>query len=160
MFNNNKNAQMEIVGLAFIVILVSLVLLFALQYSFKETPKTVQKTKEKIIAENFISAMLKTNTQCHERKMGELIQDCALVRTINCDGKTTCEYAKTTIGQLLQNTLKKWNKQYRFVIDGAENLNQIKFESSPSACKGQKQAVVAPFTITAGFDVTIKLDIC
>jgi|SRR3989338_6568853 len=159
--NHNKKSQMEIVGLALIVVLVGLVLLFAVQYTFKKPQQTIQKAKEKTTAENFLSAMLKTNTLCQKRTIGELIQDCALARMMDCgNSQDSCLNAKTTIQYLLENTIKKWNKQYRFIIDGAENTNSLHFESSTTACKGEKASATRPFTITAGFDVTIKLDIC
>ncbi len=104
---------MEIVGLALIVVLIGLVLLFAVQYAFKKQPQTIQKAKEKTTADNFISSMLKTNTLCLKRTIGELIQDCALARSTDCgNGQDSCAYSKTTIQFLLENTLKKWNKQY------------------------------------------------
>jgi len=152
---------MEIMGLAIIVILIGLALLFATQYALKKPSTTTQTTKEKTIATNFITAMINTNTKCNERQISELIQDCALARMMDCgNSQDSCLNAKTTIQYLLENTIKKWNKQYRFIIDGAENTNSLHFESSTTACKGEKASATRPFTITAGFDVTIKLDIC
>ena len=104
-------------GLAIIVILIGLALLFATQYALKKPQATTQTVKEKTIATNFITAMLNTNTKCSQKQISELIQDCALNKEINCPEKTNpCNYASEQIQQLLDITLKTWNKKYDMTV--------------------------------------------
>lgn len=163
---------MEIMGLALIVILIGLGLLFAVQYAVKKPAQTTQITKDKTIAVNFITAMLDTNTACSQKLIRELLEDCALARQIKCEDKETnpCEYAKLQITPLLERTIKNWKKKYDLTImpeDQPDSPIAMKFSSSTattkSACgKATEITSSGPFLLTAvsGYNLVIKLDIC
>ncbi|MBI4140580.1 hypothetical protein HY485_01950 [Candidatus Woesearchaeota archaeon] len=155
-----NKAQMEIMGLAIIILLIGIGLLFALQYALKPTP-TVQKTKESILAANLLTTLLNTNTECHKRMIKELLQDTALGRPIDCPG-TPHDFAKAKISFILDNSLKKWNKRYDFSIEGSDATKDITSSSTQrgKACTGERESKTHLLTITPGFDISLKLDIC
>lgn len=160
----NKRAQMEIMGLAIIVLLIGIGLLFALQYSLKKPTTTVQKTKESILAANLLTTLLNTNTECNNRMIKELLQDCVLGRPIDCGEPTPkpCDFVKAKTQFILQKTLKQWNKKYDFKIEGSDATKDITSSSTQKAkaCKGERESKTHLLTITAGFDISLKLDIC
>jgi len=159
MSQKNK-AQMEIMGLAVIILLIGIGLLFALQYGLKK-PTTIQKTKESILAANLLTTMLNTHTECHKRLIKELLQDCVLGRPIDCPEKP-CDFAKEKIKFMLDNSLKKWNKRYDFSIEGADATKSMAQSSTQRgrACAGERESKTHLLTITPGFDISLKLDIC
>ena len=81
-----RRAQMEIMGLVIIIILIAIGMLFGVQFLLKKpTARPTASVKESILAANFLNAMLSTTTDCYDRSMRDLLQDCALT-----SGATTC----------------------------------------------------------------------
>lgn len=158
----HKKSQMEIMGLAIIIILMGLGLLFVVQYTFKKPLPTVTSAKESILAANFLHTLLNTNTDCQKLLMKEVLQACALGTVINCPDTTSCTYAKNHLKELLEKTLKKWGKKYDFYIQGAQSTNAVKVSNpeTQQACKGEKQSKTSILTVTPGFHLSLVLDIC
>jgi len=125
----SKKSQMEIMGLAVIVILVSLGILFAVQYViFKKPTQTVKTYSTLQIASNTLNSLLTTTTDCRAAgnvDMTQLLQDCAAFPAITCDnGMNSCEFSDTSINYILNNTLKKWRYPFRlyvFTLSGSGN---------------------------------------
>lgn len=134
-----KKAQMEMMGLAIIVILIVLGLLFAVRFVIKkdtgEKPPTEEyRTSE--LAANFLNAMLETNApECYDISFSALYQDCAndgksldplqfeSAGSIQCamdvDGvhnDPSCKYIKDKTKFMLDKTLEEWGKKYIFVV--------------------------------------------
>ena len=119
-----KKGQMEIMGLVVIIILLSIGMLFTVSYMINKKPSEAKKDfTESQMASNILSSILKTSTPgdsadllyCHKVDFTELLQDCALFNSIICaNGQSSCEYAKDNIEIMLNKTLGKWNKAYRF----------------------------------------------
>jgi len=102
--------------------------------------------------------MLSTTTDCQDRTVRDLLQDCALTSgAASCDGINSCEYAGEQINILLDRTLGKWNKEYYFSIEGAYDVEQIKFGE---ACPGEKESKTHPVPVRPGFEIKLKLEIC
>lgn len=162
MSNNTKmtrKCQMEIMGLAIIMILVGLGLLFAVQFILKPSQDTTVRVKESVLAANFLNTLLSTNTPCLQRNIKELLQDCALTGgIIECSGGRSCEYAGQQIKQILDNTLAIWRKDYKFSISGAPEVAKITF--AKGKCAGDKEAKEHPVPVKSGFNIVLKLEIC
>ena len=157
-----KNGQMEIMGLAIIVILVSLGVLFAVQFMLKAPPTQVQRAKESVLAANFLNTMLgTTDTECNKRTVRELLQDCALTGgTTHCPGgKTSCEEASGIMSMLFERTFKEWKYQYYFAMTGATSVDNpaLKFGK---ACAGEREQKIHPLPVRPGFEISLKLEIC
>lgn len=153
-----NKGQMEIMGLAVIVVLVVLGLLFALLWMVPEMPKAPVKARESVLAANFLNTLLGTTTECEERTVRDLLQDCALTGGIMlCERKTSCEKSKEIIQKILDSTLEVWGKDYYFTISGSPDVKKITFEE---LCPGEREQKVHPVPVRPGFDITLLLQIC
>jgi len=155
-----KVAQMEIMGLAIVVILIGLGMLFAVTFVLKKPAgDTAARVKESTLAANFLNTLLSTNTPCQERTVKELLQDCALTGGIvECPGGKSCEFAQSQIKQILDDTLLAWRKSYRFSVNGSPEVEKISF--SGGKCRTDREAKVHPVPVRPGFDITLRLEIC
>ena len=110
-----RKAQMEIMGLAIVVVLLVLGMLFAVRFIlFKEAPTYRKEYTETQLAANMINTILNTNVDvdCSNIAIGELLQDASKVNPdIFCtNGDSSEVYVENAINDLLSeinNTLKK-----------------------------------------------------
>ncbi len=158
--DKNRKAQMEIMGLAVIMILAVLGLLFVVKFVLMK-PETKselrQSQQESQLAANLINAFLKTTTDCPgKHSVTTLIQDCAqLSPRIRCGALSSCEFVNQTINDILDQTLEEWGKTYQFTIsDISEEIN-----ISNGDCSGERETKFSPIQ-AAGKTVVLKLDIC
>lgn len=138
-----RKAQMEVMGLAIIVILVFLAILFVTRFIVMAPPVEIRKlyTYEKLTT-NTLDAMLKTTTECHELTVVQLLKDCgeyyAAGGSVDCLGMGSCAYVESVIDEILSETITPLYKRYKFraVVEsiGAEIV------SSTSECPGERQA--------------------
>ena len=128
-----KRGQMELIGLVVIVILVTLGMLFMVQFKMKED-KTKKVFTSKGLAYSTMSAILKTTvseTDCVSNYRGgsllslgkDVLDDCAKnyenalgggYSLYQCGGMHSCAYFSEKTKELLDATLKVWGKQYYF----------------------------------------------
>ena len=155
----SRRSQMEIMGLVIIVILVAIGMLFAVQFLMKQpVGKTAAAVKEGTLAANFLNTMLSTTTDCFNRNVRELLQDCALTGgSTTCFGMDSCDYAAVQIDFMLEKTLKRWNKDYYFSITGAPDVERISFGSECRDC--EREAKIHPVVVRPGFEISLRLEI-
>ncbi|MBD3304655.1 hypothetical protein GF343_05955 [Candidatus Woesearchaeota archaeon] len=155
----SKRSQMEIMGLVIIVILVAIGMLFAIQFLLKKpVGRETAAVKESTLAANFLNTLLSTTTDCFDRNMRELLQDCALTGgSITCFGMSSCDYADDQLKIMLENTLGRWNKDYYFSIKGAPDVEKIKFGEECTYC--EREAKIHPVPVRPGFEISLKLEI-
>jgi len=160
-----KKSQMEIMGLAIIVILLTLGVLFVIQFVVLKEPSDVKKTFTKTqIAANMLNSILKTTSkECYGNTMTQLLQDCANYNEnpaglIICEnGIDSCEYANSTIEYIFDNTLVEWGGQ-SFYFSALVEPNSIILEQG-SECAGERESKQS--FIKAGQAIlTIRLDLC
>jgi len=119
-----KRAQMELLGLAIIIILVSIGFLFVVRFVLLKPADDVKKEYSfNQMASNELNAILKTTTaDCKGTDMTELLQDCSSFEKIVCeDGRGSCQYAAETIDFILNQTLSSWQKTYVFNVSVNED---------------------------------------
>lgn len=152
-----SKAQMEILGLAIVVVLISLALLFAVQFFLlKPVSEPAQIVKESFLAANFLNSCLGTSTACFGRSVKELLQDCALGGSLSCPGDiNSCLYARQEIGKMLDSSLGLWKKEYFFSVSGLADSFSI-----GSSCSGEKEYEEHPVVVRPGFDILLSLEIC
>jgi len=150
---------MEIMGLAIIVILVSLGLLFAVRFMLKPQSQQAERAKAPVLVANFLNTMLGTTTPCNKRTVKELIQDCALTggSTMCPDGQHSCDEARDIMSALFDDTLKAWHKDYHFSMSGATPIEAISFGTP---CTGAREKKVHPLPVRPGFEISLALEIC
>ena len=159
------NAQMEIMGLAIIVILISLGLLFLIQFSLSKEPSHLKKTfTQTQLAANLLSSMLRTTSQdCFGNSISELLKDCtenfnAPTTQLRCENNLkSCDYLQDTFKPLLDQTLGDWgNQSYQFE---AKIPGQSILKFSSGKCSGEKESKQNYLQTNAG-TLTITMDIC
>jgi hypothetical protein len=154
-----RKAQMEILGLAIVVVLVLVGLVFAVRFIIlKDDTSFRDPFLSSEIASNTINTFLKTNSRdCNDLTMTELLQNCAQRTGIVCNnGESTCKYVNSTAFLILGQTLEEWNYEYEFLA--YENANPPIIELG-NACPGQKRSKLFPIPIKSG-TMFVKLDIC
>jgi len=160
-----KKSQMEIMGLAIIVVLLTLGVLFVVQFVVLKEPSDVKKTFTKTqMAANMLNSILKTNSKdCYDNTMTQLLQDCAdnnenPAGLIICENVIdSCEYANSTIEYIFNNTLVGWGNQ-SFYFSAFIGPNNIILEQG-SECTGERESKQS-FIKTASEILTIRLDLC
>ena len=157
----SRKTQMETMGLAMIVILVSLVILFVVGIILTRQPSEIKNIfYNKKLADSTVYTLLVTTTDCRELPIGQLLIDCAKgPYVLDCPGNiNSCDYAGKTINDILDSTLAEWNKTY-YLAANISNRNLLKLGNE---CKGEK-ASSAPcciLPVSGNEQLTINLDIC
>lgn len=117
-----RKAQMEIMGLAVIVILLAVGLFFVAKFTLlKEKPSEEQQYQQSQIGSAFISTLLNSNAGCtgSSASFTKLIQEMAQPQysTMICgtsgDLKT---YFTESVTKIMENTMDVWNYKYRFSV--------------------------------------------
>ena len=156
---SNKKAQMEILGLAIVVVLILVATIFVVRFLVIKSPTEYRKGFVSAeLASNMLNTFLKTAAKdCSQLTMTELLQDCAQARSITCDnGQESCQYAESTAKQIFGNTFDKWNTAYEFLAYTDVNRPLIKLGKP---CRAEKRSKLFPVPISTATMYT-KLDIC
>ena len=150
---------MEIMGLIVIVVLLTLGMFFVVSFKTQQPTRTIKQSfDDDQLASNFIISFLKTNTECRLYTIQDMIEDCTVERRIMCEDLDSCQYVNRSAEIFLNETLAKWEKKYKFEIEGMKE--EVVFESN---CKERQEKDVAfqPMTIWKYHKtVIIKLDVC
>lgn len=124
-----KKAQMEILGLAMIVLLMSVGILFVIKFVFltpSESPRATFTQKQ--IAQNFLSSLVQTNTPCSGASVADLMEDCGRSYSeLSCEHNgniyDSCTYAQIVIDEMLQGTVAAWNQNYHLIGEAPDGSN-------------------------------------
>lgn len=161
--NNRKKAQMEIFGLAIIVVLLSFGMIIMISYSSSGVPTEVKEMNEEQ-AYKFINTLLHSTSECNEMTVQELIIDVAenapfgSVICMYGMGKPGSEYLNDTLVYVLDNTLDRWkNGRYQFIVYLNENVPLYFF--GVNSCK-QRTGKEYPIPMKSGTPVYVRLNFC
>ena len=154
----NRRAQMEILGLAIIVVLIMMGVLFAIQFVLKAPSEELAQDYERSeLAASLLTTMLGTTTNCRQATVTELLQDCARSQRISCPG-SSCDEVGFALEEMLDGTLKVWRQDYRFSISGGtREIEDLKFNRGTCTGELESSTNVIP---TAGGALQVKLDLC
>ncbi len=117
-----KKSQMEIMGVAIIVVLLILGLLLFLRFSSVERPATLKEPFQRAeLASSTLNTLLRTTTGCGRSSVAELYQDCVGPQKIFCensDGEkiSSCEYANGFVRIALMETIGELKRHYDFRV--------------------------------------------
>jgi hypothetical protein len=154
-----KKSQMEIMGLAIVVILITLAMAFVIRFGVLNKPADFKESfTQTELASNMVNTFLKTTSQdCSGLSMTELLQDCAQNQVIYCKNTIpSCEYALDTADKIFKRTLDTWNLAYEFQVYLEEQNPIFKLGNT---CPGNKKSKL--FSIpTSARSLNVKLDIC
>lgn len=155
-----KKGQMEILGLAIIIMLVSIGMLLIVRFVVLAPTNSIKATyTDTEIASNIINAMLKTNTQCRNQDLTELWQDCVTYKSLcDVDQGDTCRYAGEVMDTIFNRTLVNWSK--RFSVQ-ATLAGQEWYSKANGECTRNMDRQSKTFTVpTDSGDLNIKLNLC
>ena len=158
-----KKSQLEIMGLAVIVILISLIILFVVRFVVLKEPSQVRKEYTEFdVSYSFINTLVNTNIpNCSDVSFKELFQDCALSQIIDCNGNTSCQYIKFELPRILNKTLGIQKINYEFISYIGDNesdqiINPIKGGEN---CTSYKKAAPQPLS-ARGQIINLNLYVC
>lgn len=149
-FARMKKAQMEIMGLALVVILMSLGILFVIRFvALKPKSEIRESYTQTQTAQNILTSLLKTTTQCRANipyTISDLLKSCARGQSLTCDdGNDSCSYVNNTIKYILNRTLEEWSRKYALNISSASrNVTYIKHGNASSP---DKQVKIVPLPL-------------
>lgn len=167
-----NRAQMEILGLAIVlvIILVGAMIYLRLSASKKEVDYRKPFSSSQS-ASNMLNSFLDTTSRdCSKMTMTELLQDCAQSTAFICDnGKNSCYYAKDAANEIFGKTFDMWKTKYEFMACRNFDYKNAKCTSDSmlfkvpdtpnSQCPGEKEFKLYPIPVAAG-TMYVKLDIC
>jgi hypothetical protein len=114
-------AQFEAMGLAVIVVLVSVGMLLVVYFSFDSTESLSQRYENEQLSQNVIEAMLKTSIKDCSLTVADTIEDIGIYNRNPCgDSKERLKEAADTI---LNETLDARGRSYYFVVREADANN-------------------------------------
>jgi hypothetical protein len=118
---------MEIIGLAIILILVVVGLLF-FAYSNQRKVDPKQDLIDTQMSQSMLNAMMQSTTDCGP-DLFRTLQDCYGKNDL-CGGDS-CGYAESKIAEIMEGTLNKWKKPYMFYAEAdGERMLELSEECS------------------------------
>ncbi|MFO8016839.1 MAG: hypothetical protein R6U32_07090 [Candidatus Woesearchaeota archaeon] len=126
--NKSRKAQMEMIGLAIVVVL----LVVGMAFVFKALTKTPERAHEEFTKEQTAQSILisigRSVTGCREMDLTELMQDCAdnvndaedlelgKGGRVQCGSKGSCIYVNDSLKWIFRKTLEVQRLPYRFTL--------------------------------------------
>jgi len=137
-------AQIEIMGLAVIIVLIVLgLLVFVSLTGSEEQPGTVKRQQDEL-STTFVSTLLRTHIPECDQDLSDVIRDCANQNRI-CEHANTCEIAETVIEDLANETLGERGTAYLLTVEYPSR----NWSTSAQNCSVHKDTSPAPvFPIT------------
>ena len=165
-----KKGQMEMIGIAIVVVLLVIGATLFLTLSIRPASKTHAQFAQKELAQNIVDTLVKTVTTCRGLDFAAVLEDCAKNGELGlmCESEQkSCEYARDNVGYILNEILGKRNFEYRFSAvkdSGSKAFNDV---STPHCTKqdieGSKVSVetpgIQPIPLYPG-TLTLTLQIC
>lgn len=157
---SSKRGQMEILGLVFIVILVVMGLLLLLLFVGKGTP-TLRRFQESALAKNYLTTLAQTQTDCRERTVEGLLQECSSGGLFTCEnGQDACRYVQDAIDDIADATLIAWNRNYSLSVrTGQVDLLKTGLVAQGTRCPGDVEGSFYHIPY-AGSVITMNLSLC
>lgn len=149
-----RKAQMEILGLSIIMILLTLMALFAFVFLAQKSGTDFSLIHDRQKVNSLMSVIQLASTECGDSLIN-LLKDCAQQPNLYCNGQTSCNYAKEQIQEILDREFQ--GRQYFFTIKGTSFVEQI---STGQLCPGEKQSKETNVLVSISFPITLHLEVC
>ena len=116
---HNTKSQMEIFGLAVVVVLILLAATFVVKFMINQKPADQRKNfVDSELASNMLNSFLKTTaSECSKLSMTELLQYCAQGIQFTCadpEESDSCKYVDSAARKIFAETLDRWKYNYEF----------------------------------------------
>lgn len=154
-----KKSQMEILGLAIVVVIILVAMIFVVRFMvIQQQPEYRKPFVTSEMASNMLNSFLKTAAeQCSQLTMTELLEDCAQSKSVICsNGQDSCVYVKSTAQSIFEKTLEEWRVKYGFFAYTDKDNPLIVLGSG---CTGERRSKL--FAIpTSTATVYVYLELC
>lgn len=120
---SSKRGQIEVFGLAFIVVLISIGFFIFVSFKSQQEPVSPQKefTNDKL-ANDFVLSLLDVSiAECRQFSVKDLIVDCARDKRILCNGEESCRVLNRSITIMLNKTFMARNTKFLFYSENLYN---------------------------------------
>jgi len=148
-------------GIAFVVILLALGMLFAVKFVLLKPQVDIKKSfTQKELAQNFVSTLLITTIpECENQDITELMEDCASYQGITCMGSySSCDYLKVVIPDIISKTFDVWKRGYKLTVTKEGRvISGLAFNSTRECIESKPGWGYIPLDVGT---VTVRLDIC
>lgn len=148
-----------------IVFLIVTAAMFSLYFITKPGQEQIAiSSRESTLANNFLTTMLATSTNCHNRQIKDLLSDCLknIETKLPCPGGDSCTYLEGSgigdgvIDQLLKATLDEFNRKYYLELLNPDTHVNI---TRGSPCrKGEAATQLTPMVV--GYNAELTLILC
>lgn len=164
---NTKKSQAEIMGLAIVITIIVVGMIFVFKFMGNDSEDSLrQDFVDSKLASNMINVILKTTLDCKDIEIKNLYQDCArgVTHLDYCGESDPCIKAEQVVGEILNKTLDKWERNYRFTatINGIVKTEIANNDCHPEniGTKYRKsESETYPIPTDEG-TMMIRLDIC
>ena len=164
----SKKSQMEILGLALVIVLLIIGGVLAVKFLINETPNNSRRDYvESELTAGMITALLHTNSECKNLMLSDIIAKCVEAGSnndnIGCGvpEKNACSYANSVISSIFTSTLKVWNTKYEFLVYRKKGTNIIKFNEGNCVNSNSKNIKISTsYLPTNAGTATIELYVC
>ncbi|HLD06098.1 MAG TPA: hypothetical protein VJC16_01010 [Candidatus Nanoarchaeia archaeon] len=145
-------AQMEIMGIAVVMILVAFGVLFAVRYVFLEQPSSLgAEFDEQQLARQMVTVLLRTSVG--RESIQSLIIQCAQGQN---PPAVACMDAQQHISSIFSQTLDAWGVKYYFQV---QRGNQPVIQAIGQSCPRAKTSAEQPLPLGEG-TVRVVLEVC
>lgn len=114
----SRKSQIEILGVAFIVIIIVVGAMFMIGMRLNKKAPESNTLTDPELAQSFLNAIMNTKTE-KNIIVSQIIKACYEGRHDFCGSTTTsdcCEYAHKTLVNALEATLGEWKRSYRLTV--------------------------------------------
>ena len=128
----SKKSQTEILGLAVVVVFITIGLLFAVKFMLNKPSTSVREEFiQSELASNILGTTIDATTSCRGQDIADLLRDCAENNPgkVQCSNKYSCEFVEQEINNILFSFLATMGgeKKYKFrAFLEEENLFEIR----------------------------------
>ncbi len=122
-----KKSQMELLGLAIVVVLLIIGTLFMIGFLVHKKPDTsrrefVDDARAAALVNALLATHLPENTPCETLKFSDGVSACAEGRTLFCvTSIEICDYMKEQTRAVFAKTFDEWNAKYSFTVEQGGN---------------------------------------
>ena len=152
-----KRGQVEIMGIALVVILITIGIVFVAKYSAKEPKKTQEEFQRRELPKTIITSLVEVRSTCNNEKMSDVMQDCALAKQFSCDGfADSCVYLQTTLKTILDDMLGRFKYDYQLQLSAEGQGNLVTAQSDGFGECATFETAIQPLVN----DRTLELRVC
>ncbi len=165
----SRKAQMELMGIAIVVVIISMVLVFALKSVANRKPTEFKEEySSSELSTNIVKTLLATTAPaCYGLTFNELFQNCAeghgTSPSLTCsDGRNSCQYASQETENILNATLVQLGVDHMFKVIIGDKIETGTTIIDIGECSGDASSRrTRPYPIQTGTSViNILLYIC